>query len=137
MIKEYYYSGRANNCQLTDDDYYNELARLSVGYDIDYIGIDPSAASMIATIKKHGQFSVKKAKNDVLNGIRSVASLIAQERLYVHISCKNTIAEFQSYLWDTKSTEDRPVKDNDHAMDALRYFVNTAMARSNFVLIGG
>ena len=137
LIKEYYYSGRANNRQLTDDDYYNELVRLADGYDIDYIGIDPSAASMIATIKKHGQFSAKKAKNDVLNGIRSVASLIAQERLYVHISCKNTIAEFQSYLWDTKSTEDRPVKDNDHAMDALRYFVNTAMAQSNFVVIGG
>jgi phage terminase large subunit len=43
-------------------------------------------------------------------------------RLTVDPSCVETINEFESYVW--KPEKDEPVKENDHAMDALRYGIN-------------
>lgn len=42
--------------------------------------------------------------------------------------CENLtpiIKEFEGYVWDDKSGDDKPVKVNDHAMDSMRYFVKT------------
>jgi hypothetical protein len=33
--------------------------------------------------------------------------------------------EAGGYIWDDKAVDDRPVKENDHLMDATRYFVKT------------
>lgn len=129
VIKEFYYSGRETNRQLTDEEYYEHIVELASNHNIDWLGIDPSAASMIAVIRKKGRFSVKKANNDVLNGIKLVCSTIAQGNLYVHSSCKRTISEFGAYSWDAKATIDKPIKEHDHAMDALRYFVNDIFGR--------
>ena len=41
--------------------------------------------------------------------------------------CKNTIKEFGLYRWDEESNEDKPIKENDHAMDAVRYFAYTVL----------
>ncbi|MSS96156.1 PBSX family phage terminase large subunit, partial [Eubacterium sp. BL-380-WT-2B] len=43
-----------------------------------------------------------------------------------------TIKEFSSYTWDEKAVdrgEDKPVKEYDHAMDAVRYFCYTIIRR--------
>lgn len=48
--------------------------------------------------------------------------------------CKNTIAEFTAYVWDEKAAkhgEDKPIKEHDHAMDAVRYFCNTILNKKN------
>ena len=73
---------------------------------------------------------VIKAKNDVLPGISCTASHLALGKIKICKSCVNTIKEFQSYCWDDKATEDKVVKDHDHAMDAIRYFVYTVLAGS-------
>ena len=66
-----------------------------------------------------------KAKNDVEDGIRLVGTLLNQEKIAFSASCVNTIKEFASYIWDVKAVdrgEDAPIKQHDHAMDAVRYF---------------
>ena len=128
-IKEYYYSGRDSHKQLTDEQYYDALVELIGGKPIQYIIVDPSAASFIQAIRTHGQYSVRKANNDVLDGIRVTASMLQAGKLVIDPSCENTIKEFGTYAWDEKATEDKVIKDHDHAMDDIRYFCYTVLKR--------
>ena len=125
---EYYYSGRDKGLQLTDSDYYAELEKLAGKRHISSVIIDPSAASMIAEIRKHSKFRVLKADNDVLDGIRETAKAFKLGRIKVTNDCSGALSEFALYRWDDKKQEDKPVKENDHAMDEIRYFVNTVLA---------
>lgn len=129
--REYYYSGRDEERQKTDTEYANDLEQWLDGIKPVKIIIDPSAASFIAELKKRG-YAIKKAKNDVLDGIRFVASLLNEGKIAISEQCPNTIKEFGSYIWDQKASEhgeDKPVKQHDHAMDALRYFCYTIIRK--------
>lgn len=128
-IKEYYHSGRGTNFQKTDEEYYQELLALAEGYNVDYVVIDPSAASFITTVFRHGAFHVVKANNDVLDGIRRTAVYLKSGRLKIHRRCKDAIREFGLYRWDEDSTVDKVIKEDDHAMDDIRYFCNTILVR--------
>lgn len=88
---------------------------------------DPSAASFIECVRRKGVFKVIPAKNDVLTGIRRVSSFIQQGKLLFSSECKDIIREFSLYAWD-ESKNDTPLKKNDHAMDDMRYFVNSYLA---------
>lgn len=125
QIKEFYHSGRETAQQKTDQQYYEDLERLAGDLPIDCLIIDPSATSFIALVKQKRRFKVRKAHNDVIDGIQKTASAIQQGKIKVNDCCKSTIKEYGLYSWDQKADEDRPIKDNDHAMDATRYFVNT------------
>lgn len=122
-IDEYYYSGRATNKQLTDEEYYTELEKLAGDRVVDKVIVDPSAASFITCIKKHGRFRVAHASNAVLDGIRLTAVQLQKGTIKIQSNCEDIIREFGLYRWDEKSAEDKPIKDNDHAMDDMRYFV--------------
>ena len=126
-IAEYYHSGRETQRQLTDEEYYHELEKLAGDYPITRIVIDPSAASFIACIRKHSKFRVLHANNEVINGIRVTTGLLQNKNILIHKSCKNTIKEFGLYSWDNKASEDRVIKEHDHAMDDIRYFANTIL----------
>lgn len=128
-VREFYYDGRAAKRQLTDGEYYDELRKLAGELPIRAVIVDPSAASFITLIRRSGEFHVKKAKNDVLNGIRLTAGLIKSGRIKLHRSCKDSIREFGLYRWDDKAGCDRVVKENDHAMDDIRYFAATVLWR--------
>lgn len=136
-IREYYYNGRKAGYQKTDEEYYNALVDLVGSHNISAVIIDPSAASFIACIKRHGRFRVTKANNDVSNGIRNVATQLKSGKILINDCCKDTIKEFQVYSWDSKSKEDKPIKENDHAMDDIRYFVNTVIVKNSGTKIGG
>ena len=125
QVDEYYHSGRETSKQKTDQDYYEDLEQLAGDRYIDCLIIDPSATSFIALVKQKRRFRVRKAQNDVIDGIQKTASAIQQGKIKVNDCCKRTIKEYGLYSWDQKADEDRPIKDNDHAMDATRYFVNT------------
>jgi len=126
-IREYYWSGRDTNRQKTDEEYYTELERLAGNLEIEQVIIDPSAASMIEVIRRHGRFTVRKAVNDVLPGIMTTARFLQSGKLKVHRSCKDAIREFGLYRWDEKTTEDKPIKESDHAMDDTRYMCQTVL----------
>lgn len=125
QVEEFYHSGRETSQQKTDQDYYDDLERLAGDRYIDCLIIDPSATSFIALVKQKRRFKVRKANNDVVDGIQKTASAIQQGKIKVNDCCTATIKEYGLYSWDQKANEDRPIKDNDHAMDATRYFVNT------------
>lgn len=127
-IKEFYHSGRSGKI-LTDEDYYAELLKLASDYPISAVIVDPSAASFIACIKSHGLFSVKRAKNSVMDGIRYTSSLLSGGHLKFSRDCKSIVDEFLSYRWDNASCSDSVIKENDHAMDDLRYFCYTVLRR--------
>lgn len=143
-VRELYYSGRDEGIQKTDDDYLKMMEdfvediminRFIDRYDLwgnhiqEYdripVIVDPSAASFIALLRRSKYFRPLPANNAVLDGIRSTNSAIKRGLIKVSSNCKNWVNECQSYAWDTSSVEDRPIKDNDHLMDAMRYFVFT------------
>ena len=138
-INEYYYSGRDRQEQLTDEEYYARLEELAGKHMIEAVIVDPSAASFIATIRRHGRFSVRKAKNDVMQGIRLTSVMLKSGVIKICADCKDAIREFGLYSWDDKGEVDKPIKENDHAMDDIRYFCATVMKRDREAraLIGG
>jgi len=128
-IDEYYYSGREKEKLKTDEDYYTEIDKLAGGRYIERIIVDPSAASFKAVINKYGKYAVRDAKNSVVDGIRYVSGLLKNNRMFISSTCKNSKKEFAMYRWDTKAKEDKPMKENDHAMDDIRYFAYTVLSR--------
>jgi PBSX family phage terminase large subunit len=94
--------------------------------------IDPSAASFHKQLWADGVPGVVLAENAVIDGIRTVASLLSVDRLVVSSACKHLLTELPSYAWDPKATakgQDAPIKQNDHFCDALRYGVATTQSR--------
>ena len=90
--------------------------------------VAPSAASFITQLWQDGHPGRARATNDVADGIRSVAALLAAGRLLVHASCEGLLTELPGYSWDPKATErgkDAPLKVDDHSADALRYAVHS------------
>lgn len=135
--REYYYSGRDKGRQKTDQEFAEDLTRWLSGEKIRAVILDPAAASFKAQLEKDG-YKVKKAKNDVLDGIRFVATLLNQGSIFIDASCENLIKEFASYIWDAKAAErgeDKPVKEHDHALDALRYHAYTIIRRPSGIRI--
>jgi PBSX family phage terminase large subunit len=128
-IGEYYYCGREERKEKTPEEYYSEVKRLAGGRDIKCLIVDPSADAFIATVKKHHDFKVRGAVNDVLPGIQTTAEMIASGKVKIHESCEDAIREFGLYRWDEKAESDRVVKENDHAMDEIRYMVMTVLKK--------
>lgn len=128
-VKEYHYSGREEGKQKTDAQYADDLGKFVGLLNIRAIIVDPSAASFIAELRKR-RWYVLQANNNVLNGIRNVATALNQELIKYNDCCEQTFEEFESYSWDKRAAEngeDRPIKENDHHMDSDRYFVNSVI----------
>ena len=115
-IAEYYYSGRDERSNKTDEEYHAELVKLAGDLNIRSVIVDPSAASFIEVIRRHKKFHVRKAVNDVIPGITTTARYIQDKTIKVCRWCKDSIREFGLYRWDEKSAEDRPIKENDHCL---------------------
>ena len=135
---EYYYSGRETRKQLTNAQYLQRIQQLAGSHKIECVIVDPSAASFIAELR-NADFTVRKGKNAVVDGIRRVSSALQAGKLQFSPDCKGCIREFGLYRWDESCSEDRPIKENDHAMDDVRYFVNTIMGEEASIsrVIGG
>ena len=133
LVRESYYDARQKGVSRTDEEHYRELERFTgnLADQIEAVIVDPSAASFIECIYRHRRYRVIKANNDVLDGIRDTATLLEQGYLLFHRSCKDTIREFGQYRWNGKAGfTDCPIKEHDHAMDAMRYFIRTIMWRT-------
>lgn len=128
---EYGYSGRETGTQLTDGQYLERLKNNLICYipevKRNYIPAiaDPSAASFIALLNLDGHFGVRKGNNDVITGIREVNTCIQTGKIKVHKRNRGWLQEVQSYRWDEDAGEDKVIKEFDHFMDSMRYFVKT------------
>ncbi len=129
-IKEYYFASRSEGYMKTDEEHYKALMELTDGLRISKITVDPSAASFIEVIKRHGDFNVIPAKNNVTDGIRKTATALKQGKIKICNTCADSMREFGLYRWDG-SGKDSPVKENDHAMDDIRYFVSTLLGNND------
>ena len=127
---EIYYSGRETRAQKTDEEYCDMVERLAGEKTIRAVVVDPSAASFSEALRRRGRFKVRHADNDVMNGIRTVSDFLRNGKIKIHESCENTIREFGLYRWDEKSEVDRVVKENDHAMDEVRYMAMTVLKKA-------
>ncbi len=126
-LEEYYYNSRLDGVQRTDEEHYEGLRRLAGDKPVSKVIVDPSAASFLAVIRRHGEFAAAPAKNDVLDGIRLVGVALKRGDIRICRNCTDTIREFSLYRWRDDLSRDVPVKENDHAMDDIRYFVATAL----------
>ena len=116
-IRESYFDSRKEGRQRTDEEHYQALVELVEDLPITRVIVDPSAASFIECIRRHGEFRVKPAINSVIDGIRITSSLLNAGMIRIDPSCKDCIREFGLYRWDEKKTADTVLKENDHAMD--------------------
>lgn len=131
VAEEYYRSGE------TYPQFLAWLTDMAQVYPLDVVVCDPSASQLIAVIEEAG-LPVDGADNAVLPGIQRVQSAIAVRAfgapefpaspwLTIAPRCESTLTEMDAYAWAinrlTGKAEDRPVKLNDDAMDALRYLV--------------
>lgn len=129
--REWRYDARASQRQKTDAqfstalrDWLATLTDLPGAVNVDRVFVDPSATSFIRQLHYDGWQGVRLADNEVLDGIRSVASLMSDDRIRVHESCTGFLGEVPGYVWDPKKAaagEDAPVKANDHSCDDFRY----------------
>jgi len=78
---------------------------------------DPAEPASIEQFQRRG-LRAESADNDVIPGIQHVTA--QRHGLQVHETCRNLRNEFGGYEWKDEG-EDKPVKANDHALDALRY----------------
>jgi PBSX family phage terminase large subunit len=127
-VQEFYHDGRNQKRQMTDEEYCCEIEKLADGKDVWKVIVDPSAASFITALKRRG-FRVQKADNSVMDGIRRTSVFLKNGNIKIHRSCVDAIREFGLYRWDEKKTVDTVLKENDHAMDDIRYFCNTVMRK--------
>lgn len=123
MIKEVHYSGRESGARKDNEEYYKMMDEAIGNLPVESITVDPSAAGFIETIKKYAKYIVKGADNDVLNGIQEVTKYLNYDLLQIHDSCVETIKEFEAYAWDEKAGGDTVIKENDHHMDLIRYYI--------------
>lgn len=121
-VAEFYFDSRREKRQMTDGEYADALENLAGGRRLRGVIVDPSAASFIEVLRRRG-IPVRKAKNDVLSGIRLTSDCLKSGKLVICDTCPDCIRELGEYLWEPGGGRDRVRKEHDHAMDDMRYFV--------------
>ena len=130
-IGEFYFNSRQQQKQMTDEEYADALHSLAGGRKITAVVVDPSAASFMEVLRRRG-WKVKKANNDVLVGIRMTADALKNGKVVLCEGCEDCLREIEGYVWDMSSeNRERVKKENDHAMDDMRYFVSTMLGESS------
>lgn len=128
LEKEYYWNSKHQMKQKTDTEYASDLKKFIDGYNIRAIYIDPSAVSFRVECQRVGINAIMEAKNDVLDGIRYHSQLLSNGTFKVCSNCKNALEEYGTYRWDPRASmrgEDKPIKENDHMLDSIRYALYT------------
>ena len=131
-VKEFYFNSRTQMRQMTDAEYADELQHLAGDRNITAVIVDPSAASFMEVLRRRG-WQVMKADNDVLSGIRLTSDALKDGRIIICEGCDDCIREMDEYVWDLRDGQkDRVKKENDHAMDDMRYFVSTVLGKRDW-----
>jgi len=116
--------------KLDDNMRVNAIKDLTANYVIDIAVADSEDPIAILQLNRELPFKVDaaiKGKDSVLQGINTVKSAFHSGELTINDRCTNLIDELETYAWkldkDEKET-DQPIKDNDDAVDSVRYFVS-------------
>jgi PBSX family phage terminase large subunit len=131
---EYYYDSAKKGRSKTDEELVRDIKDF-IGYkNVSAIYVDPAAASLKIALRQK-DLPVLDANNDVLLGIKLCSKFIGGKNIVIQKGCTILREQIQSYAWDPKAAdrgEDKPVKKDDHAVDALRYAVCSAFPQGEF-----
>lgn len=118
-IREEWYKSRCTTEQIA------EQARL---YKATKCYPDPAEPDRIEILRKAG-LNCREVSKDIVAGVDHVRELFKQNRIHIHPDCKNLIMELETYRYPDKkpdqNEQEKPVKENDHLLDALRYALYT------------
>lgn len=134
-LSEYYHSGRETGSQKSPSDYARDFISLldelheAFSCSFFYVFIDPSAKGLQEEIKRATReceytVLIRDAQNDVALGISRMQKLLSFDMLHVSPQQERAVEEFGVYEYDKKSIErgeEKPIKENDHCMDGIRY----------------
>ena len=126
-VREFYYDAKKRKKQQTDAEFVVEFQKWLDGIKPWAVYCDPSAASWKVALMRIG-YRVLNADNDVISGIRHVATRLTCGKYFIDKSCINTEQEYASYVWDPNAQRvglDKPLKEHDHACDTDRYALYT------------
>lgn len=126
-VREFYYDAVKKKVQKTDYEFATEFVQWLNGIRPYAVYVDPSAASWKTELMRRG-YIVLNANNDVINGIRHVATMLNTRKFFMDRSCVNTKMEYSSYVWDSTAQKigmDKPIKSHDHTCDTDRYVLYT------------
>ena len=126
--REYYWDPAIEGKQKTDSEFSDAMAAFIGNIVPRAIIVDPSAESFQLQLKRDGFRNVINADNSVLDGIRTQSRMLTTGRYKVLERCKQTIADYGAYVWDSKAQErgeDKPIKKFDHTKDEERYLLHT------------
>ena len=132
ITREYYHDPSQTQRQKTTAEHADDLNEFLNTDMSAQIIVDPAAEDFKLELRNRG-YRVKNADNDVLEGIRMVAAMMQMGAIKVDKSCIHFRQEIETYIWDQKAKErgeEKPVKQKDHAMDAMRYLVKTLTNRA-------
>ena len=121
-ILEEYYKAKQTTEQLVEE---------AKQMKLNYVYPDPADPEKIESFKRAGLYmrEVKKGKGSISNGIVIIQELILQNRIKINQNCTNLIWELETYSYPDKkpgrNENEDPIKENDHAVDALRYALMT------------
>lgn len=98
---------------------------------------DPAEPDRIEEMKRAG-LNIREVSKDIEAGLNAVRELFKNNRLFIHSSCTHLIDELESYRYPDKkgnrNEPEIPIKEDDHACDALRYalYMQTANTKPAF-----
>lgn len=128
-VDQYRWDSAMQRSQRTSSQYSADLKEFYSGRPPEWIYVDPAAAEFRNQLFQDGHQGVMAADNSVVDGIRTVASLLSRDKLMVSDRCSGLLSTFPGYAWDDKAAqkgEDKPIKVDDHDLDALRYGVHSS-----------
>lgn len=138
LTHEYRYDSRLARRGKTNPEYSEDVRRWldtadrpteqARGIHPEWLYVDPSATAFSLQLYRDGMSNVANANNEVIPGIQTVAGLLGRGQLAIHSSCKGLIDEIGGYSWDDDAAakgEDKPIKADDHSLDAVRYVVHS------------
>lgn len=127
VIDEFYHSAEQSG-PMAPSQYARALVRFAGGPTGEWVPqsvvIDPAAEGFILQLREVCDLRLRRADNAVLEGIQLLSAALDLGMIQIFRGCSHLIDEIYGYCWDEKAQragEDRPIKQNDHALDALRY----------------
>jgi phage terminase large subunit len=118
----------------------SDIARLikEKGWHKNIIVADCANPKDIVDLKRMGIEKIRKCrkgKDSILHGIRKMQ----EYKIIVNKKCEHTIVEFDNYTWekDKQSGEyiDKPIDDFNHAIDAIRYSIQSIKAKAKILTV--
>lgn len=126
LVEEYYFDGR-EGLHKTNSEHLQSVKELAGSRYIEDVIIDPSANSFKEEMYRDNTFHYVNADNSVTDGIATTGQMLSNGAIKISDKCVNTIKEMGLYSFDADKQNDAVIKENDHAMDAMRYMAYTVL----------